>query len=125
MGCSSGNLHQPGEFDPFGPVCSYLLPATSSLAVVANLWDVTDRDIDRFSVQCLSQWNLFSFFSFPALSSQLVKEFVDRNQECSLAKAVQLSRNFCLLSNIVGAAPVVYGLPHLYLKKAVIQEPSF
>jgi len=30
------------------------------MSVVATLWDVTDRDIDRFSVRVGEQWGLFS-----------------------------------------------------------------
>ncbi|CAM9665021.1 unnamed protein product, partial [Laminaria digitata] len=51
MGCSSGRLKGYGDFEPLGMVSSYL--AAGSPAVVANLWDVTDRDIDRYSVALL------------------------------------------------------------------------
>ncbi|CAM9528895.1 unnamed protein product, partial [Discosporangium mesarthrocarpum] len=51
MGCSSGRLKGHGEFEPSGMVSGYLVGG--SPAVVANLWDVTDRDIDRFSVALL------------------------------------------------------------------------
>ncbi|KAJ3416866.1 hypothetical protein HDV05_008451 [Chytridiales sp. JEL 0842] len=47
MGCSSGRLNPAGEFDPSGTALNYL--AAGCPALVANLWDVTDRDIDRFS----------------------------------------------------------------------------
>ena len=56
MGCSSGRLasastkkETTGEpflyYEPVGLVCSYL--TAGSPCVVGNLWDVTDRDIDR------------------------------------------------------------------------------
>ncbi|KAF8045404.1 hypothetical protein N665_5007s0001 [Sinapis alba] len=46
MGCSSGSLWLKGCYIPQGIPLSYLL--AGSPAIVANLWDVTDRDIDRF-----------------------------------------------------------------------------
>ncbi|KAK9798929.1 hypothetical protein WJX73_002780 [Symbiochloris irregularis] len=47
MGCSSGRLHKSGTCEAAGPALAYLLAGAP--ATVANLWDVTDRDIDRFS----------------------------------------------------------------------------
>ena len=32
----------------------------NSPALVANLWDVTDKDIDRFSEELFQKWNLKS-----------------------------------------------------------------
>ncbi|ORZ33619.1 peptidase family C50-domain-containing protein [Catenaria anguillulae PL171] len=57
LGCSSGKLSAPGEFDPIGTPMYY---APHSLCVVGNLWDVTDRDIDRFTVAMLASWGLIS-----------------------------------------------------------------
>ena len=47
MGCSSGKLRDEGKFDPHGMVHAYL--TGGSPLVVSNLWDVTDKDIDRFA----------------------------------------------------------------------------
>ena len=58
MGCSSGALKEAGEFQPYGMPLAYLLGG--SAAVVANLWDVTDKDIDKFSKKALEEWGLFS-----------------------------------------------------------------
>ncbi|KAJ4962506.1 hypothetical protein NE237_022445 [Protea cynaroides] len=46
MGCSSGSLSLMGCYAPEGAPISYLL--AGSPVIVANLWDVTDKDIDRF-----------------------------------------------------------------------------
>ncbi|XP_020220359.1 separase isoform X1 [Cajanus cajan] len=54
MGCSSGSLTLPGQYAPQGIPLSYLL--AGSPAVVANLWDVTDKDIDRFGKAMLDAW---------------------------------------------------------------------
>ncbi|XP_030477632.1 separase isoform X2 [Cannabis sativa] len=54
MGCSSGSLTLNGCYVPNGTPLSYLL--AGSPAIVANLWDVTDKDIDRFGKAMLNAW---------------------------------------------------------------------
>ncbi|TGZ82401.1 hypothetical protein EX30DRAFT_362974 [Ascodesmis nigricans] len=56
MGCSSGKLADLGEFEPYGPVSNYIL--AGSPCVLAMLWDVTDRDTDKFSLEVLRDWGL-------------------------------------------------------------------
>ncbi|GFY89199.1 separase [Actinidia rufa] len=46
MGCSSGSLSLNGCYTPQGAPLSYLL--AGSPVIIANLWEVTDKDIDRF-----------------------------------------------------------------------------
>lgn len=57
MGCSSGALTEAGEFEPYGTPISYIQGGCPAL--VANLWDVTDKDIDQFSIGVLNSWGLF------------------------------------------------------------------
>lgn len=93
MGCSSGRLKGYGDFEPLGMVSSYL--AGGSPAVVANLWDVTDRDIDRYSVA-------------------LLEAFIGGGggkRALTLAHAVADARSECKMSFIIGHAPVCYGIP--------------
>ncbi|PON60261.1 Peptidase C50, separase [Parasponia andersonii] len=54
MGCSSGSLTLNGCYVPHGTPLSYLL--AGSPVIVANLWDVTDKDIDRFGKAMLNAW---------------------------------------------------------------------
>jgi separase len=54
MGCSSGTLQCKGSYAPRGAPLSYL--SAGSPSVVANLWDVSDKDIDRFSKVLLDSW---------------------------------------------------------------------
>ncbi|KAG1342225.1 putative Separase [Cocos nucifera] len=54
MGCSSGSLVHNGCYAPQGVPISYLF--AGSPAVIANLWDVTDKDIDRFGKAILDSW---------------------------------------------------------------------
>lgn len=74
---------------------------------MANLWDVTDRDIDRFSQAVLTAW-----------ISGASSKGKDRGSSSSGAEAgtdvcaaVAASRGACKLPHLVGAAPVVYGIP--------------
>ena len=102
MGCSSGKLQSvncPKEnltsqvhsiyYEPEGIALSYLIAGAP--CVVGNLWDVTDRDIDRY---CLT----------------LIEDFV-KGQVDSLAKCVAEARRACKLRYIVGSAPICYGVP--------------
>lgn len=99
MGCSSGRLKGYGDFEPSGMASSYLVGG--SPAVVANLWDVTDRDIDRFSVALLD----------------LFVEAGDKGEKgpskhrTTLAHSVARARLECKMTFIIGHAPVCYGIP--------------
>jgi separase len=91
MGCSSGELNDNGEMDPVG--APYYCAAAGSGAVVANLWNVTDREIDRFLM---------------ALLEQTLKRGNHK-----LEDAVTVARKACRLKYLTGGAPVVYGFPTL------------
>ena len=54
MGCSSGSLSLNGQYTPQGTHLSYL--SAGSPVIVANLWEVTDKDIDRFGKAMLDAW---------------------------------------------------------------------
>jgi len=74
MGCSSGAVTEYGELEPQAVPLAYLSagnkistseeenpPVNSKcLSVVATLWDVTDKDIDRFSLTVGEEWGLWS-----------------------------------------------------------------
>ncbi|XP_023243509.1 uncharacterized protein LOC111641562 [Centruroides sculpturatus] len=98
MGCSSGKLkvYSP-HLEPTGVTLQYWLGG--SPCVVANLWDITDKDIDRFTEALLRFW----------LPTFCKKE--TGNGGTSIACAVSSARNFCKLPHLIGSAPVIYGLP--------------
>jgi separase len=62
------------------------------VGVVANLWDVTDVDIDRFT-------------------SVLLESICSANGSSCVSRFVSEARKACKLQYLVGAAPVVYGFP--------------
>jgi len=76
----------------------------TSPTLVANLWDVTDKDIDKV---CQS---VFDKLSLNGKNAQ--GESTRRGREAlSLVTAVAQSRDCCKLKYLTGAAPVVYGIP--------------
>jgi separase len=95
FGCSSGRLEREGIFGPSGAVLAYL--RAGSPAVLAMLWDVTDRDIDQLSVKVLQEW--------------LLVDRDDAGGRPSLAQVLQESRRVCKLKYLNGHAAVCYGLP--------------
>ena len=71
--------------------------------MVANLWDVTDRDIDKFSQSVFDRINL---------TADRVKGWRPTTEGgTSIVSAVAESREVCKLKYLTGAAPVVYGIP--------------
>lgn len=88
MGCSSARLklvtsHLDGE----SMMTSFL--KTGASCVVGNLWDVTDGDADRFTRSLLTNM---------------------RNGD-TVDESVSKARDACKLKHLMGASPVVYGLP--------------
>ncbi|XP_072020427.1 LOW QUALITY PROTEIN: separin-like [Amphiura filiformis] len=95
IGCSSGKLHVNGMLEAYGMTLNYLVSGCP--CVVANLWDVTDKDIDRFLEELLKSW----------LAS---------DKTSSLSDYISQSRHACKLQYLIGCSPVVYGLP-VHIKK--------
>lgn len=100
MGCSSGTLTEAGEYEPYGTPMNYL--HAGSPALVATLWDVTDKDIDRFARSTFDRWGLFG-------------ESIGQSG-VSLDDAVAGSRKACVMRFLNGAAPVIYGVPGVFLE---------
>ncbi|KAG6866775.1 hypothetical protein C0991_011434 [Blastosporella zonata] len=99
-GCSSGALRDMGDFDRVGTPYNYMLAGSPCL--VANLWDVTDRDIDKFSQ---------SVFDRLGLTAAGMKRWGRQDGHVSIVDAVGQSRDSCKLKYLTGAAPIVYGIP--------------
>jgi separase len=96
MGCSSGNQYVMGDFEPYGTVLAYILAGCP--CIVGNLWDVTDRDIDRLTEDFLDSW---------------IKNHEDTEdmQSNSICFHLTKSRAACKMQYLNGSAPIVYGLP--------------
>lgn len=121
MGCSSGALTEAGEFESYGTPISYMQAGCP--AVLATLWDVTDKDIDRFSHTVLEKWGLFQesppeVFSSPIKKgakcrgkNKITKSMGKGNERRSLDQAVAEGRDSCIMRYLNGAAPIIYGVP--------------
>ncbi|KAG6850976.1 hypothetical protein H0H93_005845 [Arthromyces matolae] len=99
-GCSSGILREMGDFDRVGTPYNYMLAGSPCLT--ANLWDVTDRDIDKFTQ---------AVFDKIGLTSDGSARWGDKKSPVSIVEAVAKSRDVCKLKYLTGAAPIVYGIP--------------
>ncbi|XP_011657385.1 separase isoform X3 [Cucumis sativus] len=149
MGCSSGSLTLNGHYVPQGTPLSYL--KAGSPVIVANLWEVTDKDIDRFGKAVLEAWLRERSC---ALSSSAQHDIVTKELEamkisskCANKKVTSLpatcesgssskghsvhkrmigsflceARDACTLRYLIGASPVCYGVPTSIKKK---KDPS-
>lgn len=57
FGCSSIHLTENGIYEPSGMLASYL--TAGAPAVLGMLWDVTDKDCDRFAIKAGELWGLW------------------------------------------------------------------
>lgn len=114
MGCSSGALTDAGEFEPYGPAINYIHAGCPAL--VATLWDVTDKDIDRFAKSAFEHWGLFEKEVVGKGKGKRKLEAVEEQQKVmSLVEAVAKGREACNLKYLNAAAVCVYGVP-VYFK---------
>lgn len=122
IGCSSGALTEAGEFEPYGTPMTYMQAGCPAL--VATLWDVTDKDVDRFSMKVLEAWGLLGQEA-PVVGvakkggpkakgkgkAKVTETVEPTGTKMSLDQAVARGRDSCILKYLNGAAPVVYGVP--------------
>ncbi|KAK9459850.1 peptidase family C50-domain-containing protein [Lipomyces oligophaga] len=100
FGCSSGCLKEAGEFESWGTPMNYFTAKCPMF--VCNLWDVTDKDIDKFANEMLASWGLFN-------RSEKKPQIEHRSTGAGYAMA--RARDTCILKYLNGAAPVMYGIP--------------
>ncbi|XP_021238121.1 separin isoform X2 [Numida meleagris] len=90
FGCSSAALAVRGNLEGTGIVLKYIMAGCP--LVLGNLWDVTDRDIDRYAEALLRAW-------------------LGARPGAPLLRYVAEARRAPRLQHLIGAAPVAYGLP--------------
>lgn len=73
----------------------------SSPCIVGNLWDVTDRDIDRLTEEFLESW----------IKEDELNEKSNDTTYNSICTHLISARKACKMSYLNGSAPIVYGLP--------------
>ena len=136
MGCSSALMHEAGtgpDFSPYGVPWNYM--HAGSPAVVGTLWDVTDKDIDRFTLHSLVNWGLLEPSCLSALEDTKRRKGKGRAKKVeedrvgnggaekraggkevrgkvNLCEAVAKAKeDACVLRYLNAAAVVVYGVP--------------
>ncbi|KAK5664345.1 hypothetical protein OQA88_568 [Cercophora sp. LCS_1] len=129
MGCSSAHLTDAGEFEVYGPAWNYMMAGCP--AVVGTLWDVTDRDIDRFAGRLFEEWGLMKTGTFEEKKlakgqrdwgvdgrRKGVKRELGRDNagKVSLVEAARRARDACRFRYATAAAVAVYGIP-VYVDK--------
>ncbi|XP_027981248.1 separin [Eumetopias jubatus] len=90
FGCSSAALAVHGKLEGAGIVLKYIMAGCPLF--LGNLWDVTDRDIDRYTEALLQGW-------------------LGAGPGAPLLYYVNQARQAPRLKYLIGAAPVAYGLP--------------
>ncbi|XP_003405097.2 separin isoform X2 [Loxodonta africana] len=90
FGCSSAALAVHGNLEGAGIVLKYIMAGCPLF--LGNLWDVTDRDIDRYTAALLQGW-------------------LGAGPGAPLLYYVSQARQAPRLKYLIGAAPVAYGLP--------------
>ncbi len=93
-GCSSGKLSGRGVFDPTGAAIRHL--QCGAKFVIGNLWDVTDKDLDKLSIDCMTK------------SLELDG---GKDDTKSVSEALAIARDVCKMKYAVGSAAIVYGIP--------------
>ena len=78
--------------------------------MLANLWDVTDKDIDRLTAALLASWGLVPASAFPATVAPY-NPLPAVPPRATLSEALVAARSACRMPYMVGAATVIYGMP--------------
>lgn len=115
-GCSSGKLVAPGDgssIDAQGMAHACLVAGAP--AVIANLWDVTDGEIDRFTDKLFRHIFGGSDSTPTAPADTRSAPPTPGGQEpvypWSLSDALHAARKRPNLRYLIGCSPVMYGLP--------------
>lgn len=90
FGCSSAHLTENGIYEPSGMLASYL--TAGAPAVVGMLWDVTDKDCDRFAVKAGELWGLWPEVTEEVEAPKTVKKSKGKGRLAQVAAEVESSR---------------------------------
>lgn len=90
FGCSSVHLSDNGVYEPSGMLASYL--TAGAPAVVGMLWDVTDKDCDRFAVKAGELWGLWPETKEEASPPKTAKRSKGKGKVAQLVADVECAR---------------------------------
>eukprot|EP01024_Parvocaulis_polyphysoides_P046384 TRINITY_DN43643_c0_g1_i1.p1 TRINITY_DN43643_c0_g1~~TRINITY_DN43643_c0_g1_i1.p1 ORF type:complete len:261 (-),score=24.84 TRINITY_DN43643_c0_g1_i1:296-1012(-) len=95
MGCGSVGLCEQGDYHPTAAIFAYI--SAGCPFVIGNLWDVSDNDINRYSIELLRSWTNKKGDGLHCFSD--------------VADEVAKSRQVCKLQYLTAGAVVVIGIP--------------
>ena len=99
--------------------------------MVGNLWDVTDRDIDRLTEEFLEEWlnddenqsqkqKTNSEQGDEKMEVEIVTTAPDRESfAAAICVHLNKARDVCKMAYLNGSAPIVYGLPVTFKKRSL------
>ncbi|KAH9280800.1 Separin [Echinococcus granulosus] len=101
IGCSSGRPRLEGRHEAYASVFNHLI--TGAPTAVSLLWDVTDKDIDRFTQKFIDKWILL--------------KDEDDTTPLSMTWKIFRATKACKLQSLVGKSVVVYGIPAVPIRQ--------
>ncbi|KAI3632270.1 hypothetical protein MIR68_009376 [Amoeboaphelidium protococcarum] len=108
FGCSSARLKDYGCFDPYGSVMDFIM--ANSPLVVGNLWDVTDKELDKLSVNILLRAGILKNSDIKGTYFESL-QMEENCQVVSITQALALSKDQVRLPYLTGASMICYGIP--------------
>ncbi|CAL8098594.1 unnamed protein product, partial [Calicophoron daubneyi] len=129
LGCSSGKPRWEGRHEPYSSLFNHIIAGCPFVAGL--LWDVTDRDVDRFTLQFLSRWLCRVHPSRGELRVNADDEAKNpsspkqnkRPQFNNLGSCLFQAASACKLKHLVGKSVIVYGIAAEPLKESFFASP--
>lgn len=119
MGCSSARADNVEAEDEESNGAAVDFLTHGSPAVVGALWDVSDGEIDRYTMSLVRKWaGAGEERGGQAETGSGGARGEGGGELVSLAKAAAVSRSACRLPYLVGAAGIVMGAPHVRVARA-------
>ncbi|KAM3177902.1 hypothetical protein ACTXT7_003632 [Hymenolepis weldensis] len=107
IGCSSGRPRIEGRHEAYASVFNHLISGAPT--AVTLMWDVTDKDIDRFTQSFLDNW-IRSKESEEDENGDKENDEEDSSR-LTMTWKIFKSTKVCKLQSLVGKSVIVYGLP--------------
>ncbi|CAH8657528.1 unnamed protein product [Schistosoma guineensis] len=112
LGCSSGKPRSAGRHEPYTSLFNHLIAGCPF--VCGLLWDVTDRDVDRFTLKFLTSW----------LGKDGSDDGRDAKPHGTLGQSIFNATSACKLKHLVGKSVIVYGIPSEPKRRSLLKFPS-
>ncbi|VEL21746.1 unnamed protein product [Protopolystoma xenopodis] len=127
FGCSSGRPRWEGRHEPYTSTFNHLFAGCPF--VLGLLWDVTDKDMDRFTVRFITHWLCTKINTSEPYSAELRETTkVSQNPAFSsnrtIGSCIFRALSACKLPNLIGKSVIVYGLPVYPSPNGLLMHPK-